>query len=94
MLTVLSIIFPVFAVMGLAYVVVLKGLFDQAEIRTLGKYVLNIAFPAMLFNTVATRDLSWRGDYHIADSIHPDHCQGSVPRRLKVGSQGIGADFS
>ena len=58
MLTVLSIIFPVFAVMGLAYVVVLKGLFDQAEIRTLGKYVLNIAFPAMLFNTVATRDLS------------------------------------
>lgn len=58
MLTVLSITFPVFAVMGIGYLSVWKGLLTPPEIRTLGKFILNIALPALLFNAVATRDLS------------------------------------
>lgn len=57
-LTVLSVTLPVFAVMGLGYVTVWRGLFAAAEMRTLGKFVLNIALPALLFVTIATRDLA------------------------------------
>jgi predicted permease len=57
-LTVLTITLPVFAVMGLGYVSVWRGLFAPAEMRTFGKFVLNIALPALLFVTLATRDLA------------------------------------
>ncbi len=58
MLTVFAITLPVFAVMALGYITVWRGLFAPAEMRTFGKFVLNIALPALLFGTLATRDLS------------------------------------
>jgi malonate transporter len=53
-----SITFPIFATIALGYGAVRAGVFAQAELRVLGRYVLNIALPALLFNAVATRDLS------------------------------------
>lgn len=54
---ILTITFPIFAMIGIGYGAVRAGLFATSDMKTLGKYVLNIALPALLFNTVATRDL-------------------------------------
>lgn len=58
MTSILAITFPIYAAIALGYLVVKKGWFEKSEMRTLGKYVLNIALPMLLFNAVATRDLS------------------------------------
>ncbi|PIE14047.1 MAG: transporter [Rhodobacterales bacterium] len=58
MLNVLSITFPIFASIALGYVIVARGVFKPADMRVFGQYVLNIALPALLFNAVATRDVS------------------------------------
>jgi malonate transporter and related proteins len=55
---ILTITFPIFALIGIGYGAVRARLFTPEDMKTLGKYVLNIALPALLFNTVATRDLS------------------------------------
>lgn len=55
---ILTITFPIFALIGIGYGAVRTGLFAPADMKTLGKYVLNIALPALLFNAVATRDLN------------------------------------
>ncbi|MBV0913617.1 AEC family transporter [Anianabacter salinae] len=57
MLSVLGITFPIFAAIAIGNVAVWKGPFAPSDMRILGKYVLNIALPALLFNAVATRDL-------------------------------------
>lgn len=54
---ILSITFPIYAAIGIGYLVVAKGWFSASDMRVLGKYVLNIALPALLFNAVASRDL-------------------------------------
>ncbi len=58
MLSVLGITFPIFAAIAIGYVAVWKGPFRPDDMRVLGKYVLNVALPALLFNAVATRDVS------------------------------------
>lgn len=55
---ILTITFPIFALIGIGYAAVRAGIFAPADMKVLGKYVLNIALPALLFNTVATRDLA------------------------------------
>lgn len=54
---ILTITFPIFALIGVGYWAVRAGLFAPSDMKVLGKYVLNIALPALLFNAVATRDL-------------------------------------
>lgn len=58
MLSVLGITFPIFAAIAIGYVAVWKGPFSSADMRVLGKYVLNIALPGLLFSAVATRDIA------------------------------------
>lgn len=65
MTQILAITFPIYGAIALGYLVVAKGWFGQAEMRTLGKYVINIALPALLFNAVASR--------RIADVFQPDY---------------------
>lgn len=62
---ILAITFPIYAAIALGYVVVRMGWFSASDMRTLGKYVLNIALPALLFNAVASRDLG--------DVLHPGY---------------------
>ncbi|MCP9482440.1 AEC family transporter [Shimia sp. CNT1-13L.2] len=62
---ILAITFPIYAAIALGYVLVRMGWFSAGDMRTLGKYVLNIALPALLFNAVASRDLG--------DVLHPGY---------------------
>ncbi|WP_127113470.1 AEC family transporter [Shimia sediminis] len=57
MTDILTITFPIYAAIAIGYLVVLKGWFTQADMRSFGKYVMNIAMPALLFNAVASRDV-------------------------------------
>ena len=58
MLDILSITFPIFAAIGLGYGAVRFGVFSTADTRVMGKYVQNIALPALLCVALAKRDLS------------------------------------
>ncbi len=55
---ILAITFPIYAAIAIGYVVVRKGWLPASGLGVLGLYVLNIALPALLFNAVATRDIS------------------------------------
>jgi len=58
MTAILGITFPIYAAIALGYLVVRQNWFSAADMRTLGKYVMNIALPALLFNAVASRDVA------------------------------------
>ncbi|GGE51838.1 AEC family transporter [Actibacterium pelagium] len=58
MLGIFGITFPIFALIGLGYVVTRYEVFKASDTRVLGKYVMNIALPGLLFNTVATRPIT------------------------------------
>ncbi len=58
MLDILSITFPIFAVIAIGYGAVRVGVFQPADMKPLGKFVLDIALPALLFTAVATRPAS------------------------------------
>lgn len=62
---ILTITFPIYAAIAIGYVIVRKGWFSSNEMGSFGKYVLNIALPALLFNAVASRD--------IAEVFHPGY---------------------
>lgn len=55
MLTVLGITFPIFAMVALGYALVLRGVFRSDDLKVFGKYVMNIALPALVFHAVASR---------------------------------------
>ncbi len=54
MLAVLSITAPIFAIIALGYTLTRSGLFARSDMAPLGKFVLNIALPALLFSAVAS----------------------------------------
>lgn len=51
---VLSIIFPVFAVIGLGYIMVKRGLFSQSGVDDLTRFIFYLAVPCLLFRTSAS----------------------------------------
>lgn len=55
---ILGITFPIYAGLAIGWLIVRMGWFTAADMRMLGKYVLNVALPALLFMAVATRDLA------------------------------------
>ncbi|MBE1281955.1 MAG: transporter [Rhodobacteraceae bacterium] len=71
MTQILAITFPIYGAIALGYLVVSKGWFSQGEMRTFGKYVLNIALPALLFNAVASRRVAevFQPDYMLAYAV-------------------------
>ena len=54
---ILSITFPLYAAIAIGYAAVRFGWFKPEDMRALGRYVLDIALPALLFRAVASRDL-------------------------------------
>ena len=62
---ILGITFPIYAAVAIGYAVVRLGWFKPQDMAVLGKYVLNVALPALLFNAVAGRDL--------AEVLHPGY---------------------
>jgi malonate transporter and related proteins len=58
MLHILSITAPIYLLIGLGWLVVRHGLFDPTDLRVMGRFVLQIALPALLFRALATRPIA------------------------------------
>ena len=57
MLDILAITSPIYIIILLGYLFTRIGVFAKAEMRVFGKFVLNLALPALLFKTLAQRQL-------------------------------------
>ena len=55
MLDILGITGPIYIAIALGYAVTRAGLFSRADMRVLGKFVIHVALPAMLFNALSQR---------------------------------------
>jgi malonate transporter len=63
MLDILAITSPIYVIVLLGYLSTRFGLFDKPDMRVFGKFVLNLALPALIFNALAQR--------HISEVLHP-----------------------
>nr|WP_315255121.1 AEC family transporter [uncultured Duganella sp.] len=63
MLEILAITCPIYLVVLAGYVATRSGLFARADMQVFGKFVFNLALPALIFNALAQR--------HIRDILHP-----------------------
>jgi predicted permease len=57
-LAVLALTGPIFLVIAAGYVTTRAGLFARTEMRVFGKYVINLALPALLFNALSQRSVA------------------------------------
>jgi predicted permease len=55
---VLALTGPIFLVIAAGYAATRAGLFVRADMRLFGKYVINIALPALLFNALSQRSVA------------------------------------
>lgn len=58
MLDVLAITTPIYVVAAIGFLCTRAGLFERADMRVFGKYVVNLALPALLFNALSQRSVS------------------------------------
>ncbi len=58
MLAVLDIILPIFVLIGAGYALGRSGFFSPEDIRMLGRFVIKLALPALMFNAIAAQPLS------------------------------------
>lgn len=65
MLDILGITGPIYLAIAAGYLATRFGLFAKADMRVFGKFVINLALPALLFNALSQRRLSeiMNGDY-------------------------------
>jgi predicted permease len=57
MLDILAITGPIYFCIAVGFAVTRWGLFAKTEMRVLGKFVINLALPALLFNAISQRPL-------------------------------------
>jgi hypothetical protein len=57
-LHILAITAPIYLLIGLGFLIVRRGLFSKSELRVMGRFVLQIALPALLFRALATRPIA------------------------------------
>jgi malonate transporter and related proteins len=57
MLDILAITSPIYIIILLGYLFTYVGVFAKVEMRVFGKFVLNLALPALLFKTLAQRSV-------------------------------------
>ncbi|MYN39911.1 AEC family transporter [Duganella sp. FT109W] len=65
MLEILAITCPIYLVVLAGYLATRSGLFARADMQVFGKFVFNLALPALIFNALAQR--------HISDILHPGY---------------------
>ncbi|WP_432786314.1 hypothetical protein AAEX37_00428 [Oligella sp. MSHR50489EDL] len=58
MITILNITLPLFLLIGIGYGAVKLGFLSLENNKGLGSYVLNFAYPALVFNAISTLDIS------------------------------------
>ena len=71
MLDILAITGPIYLCIALGYLATRLGLFDRADMRVFGKFVINLALPALLFNALSQRSVSeiFNGRYLLAYAL-------------------------
>lgn len=71
MLDILAITGPIYLCIALGYLATRGGLFDRADMRVFGKFVINLALPALLFNALAQRSVGeiFNGPYLAAYAL-------------------------
>jgi malonate transporter len=57
-LDILAITGPIYLVAAIGYLCTRAGLFERADMRVFGKYVVNLALPALLFNALSQRSVA------------------------------------
>lgn len=65
MLDILAITGPIYITIFIGYLATRQGIFAKPDMRVFGKYVFNLALPAMLFNAVSQRKIGeiFNGSY-------------------------------
>lgn len=58
MFNVLTVTAPIYLLIATGFLCTRFGLFQRADLRVFGKYVINVALPALLFNALSQRNLS------------------------------------
>ena len=71
MLDILAITGPIYLAIGLGYVATRWGIFERADMRVFGKFTLNLALPALLFNALSQRSVAeiLNGQYLLAYAL-------------------------
>ena len=71
MLDILAITGPIYFAIALGYTCTRLGLFARVEMRVFGKFVINLALPALLFNALAQRKVAeiLNGSYLLAYAL-------------------------
>ena len=81
MLDIIFVILPIFALMGLGYLAVLKRLYPAEGVKSLIAFVNNFATPCLLFYSISTSDfrsafnLSIIGPFYFGDYWVLDHAE-------------------
>jgi predicted permease len=68
MLDILAITGPIYITILIGYLTTRQGMFAKPDMRVFGKFVFNLALPAMLFNAISQRKISeiFNGTYLLA----------------------------
>lgn len=93
MLDILAITGPIYLCIALGYLATRGGLFDRADMRVFGKFVINLALPALLFNALAQRSVGeiFNGPYLAAYALGSLLLLGAaVLWYRKAGGHGMG----
>jgi malonate transporter len=71
LLDILGITVPIYLVIALGYFCTRQGLFAKADMQVLGKFTLNLALPALLFNALSQRRVEdiLNGHYLLANAL-------------------------
>ena len=57
MLDILAITGPIYITILIGYLTTRQGIFAKSDMRVFGKYVINLALPALLFNALSQRQI-------------------------------------
>lgn len=71
MLDILAITGPIFLCIALGYLTTRGGLFDRGDMRVFGRFLINLALPALLFNALSQRSVGeiFNGPYLAAYAL-------------------------
>lgn len=58
MLDIFAVTFPIYLIVGLGYFLTRGGLFAKTDMRVFGKFVINLALPALMFKALSQRRFS------------------------------------
>ncbi|QTN36987.1 AEC family transporter [Cognatishimia activa] len=58
MIDILYIVLPIYLAIALGFTLVKTKAFSDSDMRIIGRFVINVAFPALIFQAMATRPLS------------------------------------